>query len=53
MTLGERVIDHLVDNGIDTVFAIPGKQTPPLNEAIDGRDDIRFGSGGRGPMKIG
>jgi acetolactate synthase-1/2/3 large subunit len=42
MTLGERVIDRLVDNGIDTVFGIPGKQTLPLNEAIDGRDDIRF-----------
>ncbi|MEF8801093.1 MAG: thiamine pyrophosphate-binding protein [Halolamina sp.] len=42
MTLGSIVIDHLVENGIDTVFGIPGKQTLPLNEAIDGRDDIRF-----------
>lgn len=42
MTLGALVIDRLVENGIDTVFGIPGKQTLPLNEAIDGRDDIRF-----------
>jgi acetolactate synthase-1/2/3 large subunit len=42
MTLGSVVIDRLVENGIDTVFGIPGKQTLPLNEAIDGRDDIRF-----------
>ncbi len=42
MTLGSVVIDRLVENGIETVFGIPGKQTLPLNEAIDGRDDIQF-----------
>ena len=42
MTLAASVIDRLVANGIDTVFGIPGKQTLPLNEAIDGRDDVRF-----------
>jgi acetolactate synthase-1/2/3 large subunit len=42
MTLAAAVIDRLVENGIDTVFGIPGKQTLPLNEAIDGRDDVRF-----------
>ena len=42
MTLGSVVIDRLVEHGIDTVFGIPGKQTLPLNEAIDDREDIRF-----------
>ncbi|MFD1567413.1 thiamine pyrophosphate-binding protein, partial [Halolamina litorea] len=42
MTLAASVIDRLVEAGIDTVFGIPGKQTLPLNEAIDGRDDVRF-----------
>ncbi|QKY19164.1 thiamine pyrophosphate-binding protein [Halolamina sp. CBA1230] len=42
MTLAAAVIDRLVEHGIDTVFGIPGKQTLPLNEAIDGRDDVRF-----------
>jgi len=42
MTLAAAVIDRLVDNGIDTVFGIPGKQTLPLNEAIDGREDVQF-----------
>jgi acetolactate synthase-1/2/3 large subunit len=42
MTLAAAVIDRLVEHGIDTVFGIPGKQTLPLNEAIDGRDDVQF-----------
>ncbi|MFC6736935.1 thiamine pyrophosphate-binding protein, partial [Halolamina salina] len=42
MTLAAAVIDRLVEHGIDTVFGIPGKQTLPLNEAVDGRDDVQF-----------
>ncbi|MHC3439185.1 thiamine pyrophosphate-binding protein [Natrialbaceae archaeon A-gly3] len=42
MRVARTVIDRLVANGIDTVFGIPGKQSLPLNEAIGGRDDIRF-----------
>ncbi|WP_373188953.1 thiamine pyrophosphate-binding protein [Halolamina sp.] len=42
MTYGSVVIDRLVENGIDTVFGIPGKQTLPLNEAIDDREDVQF-----------
>nr|WP_231587947.1 thiamine pyrophosphate-binding protein [Halostagnicola sp. A56] len=42
MHVSRAVVDRLVENGIDTVFGIPGKQTLPLNEAIDERDDIRF-----------
>ncbi|WP_435116016.1 thiamine pyrophosphate-binding protein [Halolamina sp. C58] len=42
MTLAAAVIDRLVERGIDTVFGIPGKQTLPLNEAVDGRDDVQF-----------
>ena len=42
MTYGSVVIDRLVEKGIDTVFGIPGKQTLPLNEAIDDREDVQF-----------
>ncbi|MBP1987342.1 thiamine pyrophosphate-binding protein [Halolamina salifodinae] len=42
MTLAAAVVDRLVEHGIDTVFGIPGKQTLPLNEAIDGRNDVQF-----------
>ena len=42
MNVSRAVVDRLVANGIDTVFGIPGKQTLPLNETIDERDDIRF-----------
>ncbi len=42
MNVSRAVVDRLVANGVDTVFGIPGKQTLPLNETIDGRDDIRF-----------
>ncbi|APW96238.1 acetolactate synthase [Halobiforma lacisalsi AJ5] len=42
MQVNEAVIDCLVDNGIDTLFGIPGKQTLPLNESIGERDDIEF-----------
>ncbi len=37
-TVGEAVVDCLVDHGIDTAFGIPGKQTLPLNRAFSDRD---------------
>ncbi|MFC7058075.1 thiamine pyrophosphate-binding protein [Halovenus salina] len=42
MKVGRAVIERLAENGIDTLFGIPGKQTLPLNEAIGTRDDIDF-----------
>ena len=42
MNVGEAVIDTLVSNGVATLFGIPGKQTLPLNRAINGRDDVTF-----------
>ncbi len=37
-TVGEAVVDCLLEHGIDTVFGIPGKQTLPLNRALADRD---------------
>ena len=42
MQVSSAVVDRLAESGIEAVFGIPGKQTLPLNEAIDGRDDVRF-----------
>ena len=42
MRVSTAVVDRLAENGINAVFGIPGKQTLPLNEAIDERDDVRF-----------
>lgn len=42
MRVNQAVIDHLVSNGIDTVFGIPGKQSLPLNEEMGSRNDIDF-----------
>ncbi len=42
MRVSEAVVECLVDNGVDVVFGIPGKQTLPLNDAIESRDDVRF-----------
>jgi len=42
VTVNQDVIDSLVDNDIDTVFGIPGKQSLPLNETIGERDNIQF-----------
>lgn len=42
MEVNEAVVKVLTENGIDTVFGIPGTQSLPLNETIDGREDIRF-----------
>lgn len=42
MLVSEAVIERLASNGIDTVFGLPGGQTIPLNEQIDGREDIRY-----------
>jgi acetolactate synthase-1/2/3 large subunit len=42
MNVGEAVIDALVENGITDLFGIPGKQTLPLNRAINAREDVRF-----------
>jgi acetolactate synthase-1/2/3 large subunit len=42
MRVSEAVVDSLAGNDIDVVFGIPGKQTLPLNTAIDGRDDIEY-----------
>ncbi|OYR54384.1 thiamine pyrophosphate-binding protein [Halorubrum halodurans] len=37
-TVGEAVVDCLLDHGIDTAFGIPGKQTLPLNRGFADRD---------------
>ncbi|WP_066417954.1 thiamine pyrophosphate-binding protein [Halorubrum aethiopicum] len=37
-TVGEAVVDCLLDRGIDTAFGIPGKQTLPLNRGFADRD---------------
>ncbi|MFC3959694.1 thiamine pyrophosphate-binding protein [Halovivax cerinus] len=42
MRVSTAVVDRLAESGIEAVFGIPGKQTLPLNEAIGGRDDVRF-----------
>ncbi|MGM0388014.1 MAG: thiamine pyrophosphate-binding protein [Natrinema limicola] len=42
MDVSRGVIERLVENGVDTVFGVPGTQTLPLNETIETRDDIRF-----------
>ncbi|QCC56380.1 thiamine pyrophosphate-binding protein (plasmid) [Natronorubrum bangense] len=42
MNINEAIVDCLVANSIDTLFGIPGKQSLPLNESIDERDDIEF-----------
>ncbi len=42
MQVSRAVVDRLCANGIDAVFGIPGKQTLPLNDAIDARGDVRF-----------
>ncbi|MXR51994.1 thiamine pyrophosphate-binding protein [Halovenus sp. WSH3] len=42
MRVSRGVVERLAASGIDTVFGIPGKQTLPLNEAIDRREDLRF-----------
>ncbi|WP_435093614.1 thiamine pyrophosphate-binding protein [Halorubrum sp. N11] len=40
-TVGEAVVDCMLDRGIDVAFGIPGKQTLPLNRAL-GERDARF-----------
>ena len=42
MQVSRAVVDRLCANDIDAVFGIPGKQTLPLNDAIDARGDVRF-----------
>jgi acetolactate synthase-1/2/3 large subunit len=42
MHVSTAVTERLRDNGIDTVFGIPGKQSLPLNDAIDRADEIRY-----------
>lgn len=42
MHVNEALADRLVERGVETVFGIPGKQSLPLNEAIDARDDVEF-----------
>ena len=37
-TVGEAVVDCLLEHGIDVAFGIPGKQTLPLNRALADRD---------------
>ncbi|MGZ0746058.1 thiamine pyrophosphate-binding protein [Haloparvum sp. AD34] len=41
-TVGEAVVDRMLDHGIDTVFGIPGKQTLPMNRALADRPSARF-----------
>ncbi|SEH57962.1 acetolactate synthase, large subunit [Halopenitus malekzadehii] len=40
-TVASALVDRLLADGIDTVFGIPGKQTLPLNRALD-RRNARF-----------
>jgi len=42
MRVSEAVVESLVENGVDVVFGIPGKQTLPLNDAIADRDGVTF-----------
>lgn len=42
MTVAAAVIDALQANDVRTIFGIPGKQTLPLNRAVDATDDVRF-----------
>lgn len=42
MDVSEKVVEYLVDHGIDTVFGIPGTQTLPLNKALVGTEDITY-----------
>lgn len=42
MRVSDAVIDRLVANDIADVFGIPGKQTLPLNDAIERSEAIRF-----------
>ncbi|HET7323565.1 MAG TPA: thiamine pyrophosphate-binding protein, partial [Halococcus sp.] len=42
MHVSTAVVETLGDNGIDTVFGIPGKQSLPLNDEIDRTDEIRY-----------
>jgi acetolactate synthase-1/2/3 large subunit len=42
MHVSTGVVERLREDGIDTVFGIPGKQSLPLNDAIDRADDIRY-----------
>lgn len=42
MDVNEAIVDRLTENGIETLFGIPGKQSLPLNESINERDGIRF-----------
>ena len=42
MRVSEAVVERLSEHGISTVFGNPGKQSLPLNKAIDGLDDIEF-----------
>ncbi len=37
-TVGEAVVDCLLDRGIEVAFGIPGKQTLPLNRAVTDRE---------------
>lgn len=42
MRVNEAIIELLTNEGIDTIFGIPGKQTLPLNESIGTREGIDF-----------
>jgi acetolactate synthase-1/2/3 large subunit len=42
MHVSTAVVEHLCENGIDTVFGIPGKQSLPLNDEIDSTQNIRY-----------
>lgn len=42
MQVSAAVVERLCDNGIDTVFGIPGKQSLPLNDGIDRVDEVRY-----------
>jgi acetolactate synthase-1/2/3 large subunit len=42
MRVSEKIVEHLIDHGINTVFGIPGTQTLPLNEAIERFDEISY-----------
>jgi acetolactate synthase-1/2/3 large subunit len=42
MHVSTAVVERLRENGIDTVFGIPGKQSLPLNDGIDRAADVRY-----------
>jgi len=42
MDISDSVVEYLINEGIDTVFGIPGTQTLPLNKALETIEEISY-----------